>query len=51
MKLKILWGALILYMMAVAVTALTSPAKRSYWPLYLPVGVLLAIEIMRCRRD
>jgi len=39
MRFRLLWAALVLYMLAFAVTAATSPAKRLYWPLYVPLAV------------
>ncbi len=49
-KSKLLHGALVLYIMAIAVTALTNPAKRIYWPLYLPIIVMAAV-ILAARRS
>ena len=34
-----------IYVLALAVTAMTAPAKRIYWPLYLPVVAAAAILI------
>ena len=39
MRFKLLWAALILYMLAFAVAAATAPSKRLYWPLYVPLAV------------
>jgi hypothetical protein len=50
MKLRLLWAALVLYMLAVAVAAATAPAKRVIWPLYLPVVASAAVAFGVYRR-
>ncbi len=48
-KLKLLYAALVAYVLAITVAAVTSPTKRLYWPLYLPIAVVTAIIVANRR--
>ena len=44
-KAKLLYAALILYLLALAVAALTRPERRLHWPLYLPIVAVIALAL------
>lgn len=45
MKARLLYAALILYLLAIAVAALTRPEKRLNWSLYIPILALIALAL------
>jgi hypothetical protein len=50
MNAKLLWAALIVFMLAVTVTAATPVHRRIYWPLYIPLVVLIVVGLAANRR-
>jgi hypothetical protein len=50
MKARLLMAAVIFFVLALAVVAITSPSRRIYWPLYLPLGAALVALLAMSRK-